>query len=306
MPEQGVTVVIPTVDREKFAIDTITDLIAQEYRPLEILVVDQSETSSSALLTVIDSHRDVVSYHHVPFRGSAKARNYGWQHAQYNAIVFVDDDIRCGPALVSEHLRTLRLPGVGLVAGGFDSHGGEPDTGPPTGRFVLWTATPRPGFASDGEFDIDHVQECNFSVWREVMRRVGGIDEAFDVPAALYEGTDFSLRVKRAGFRVYFNGKARLLHLAAPGGGNRVFNTARYVYGLAHNRAILIRRHISWFHSPTALLRLAMLCFSYAAHYRVPGALFTGLKGFVRGWRAAANAPHCTTYDSAGSAVTTE
>lgn len=284
---------VPTVDREEFLLNTVADLIAQKHRPLEILIVDQSERTSPAMQSLAGAHATVVTYRRVPFRGSAKARNYGWQHARYDAVVFVDDDIRCGPDLVSEHLRSLLMRGVGLVAGGIDAPGERPDLGPPTGRFVAWTATPKTGFGSAGEFDIDHVQECNFSAWRHALQKVGGIDEAFDVPAALYEGTDLSLRAKSAGFRVCFNGNARLLHLAAPRGGNRVFDTKRYVWGLAHNRSLIMRRHLAWFYLPTAVLRLGMLSISYAAHYKTPAVLASVLEGFIAGWRCGGRQPRC-------------
>lgn len=296
MTELGVTVVVPTLNREDVLMDTLGDLLRQTHKPIEILVVDQSDSPAESLASLVSANREIITYHHVTFRGSAKARNYGWQNARYEAVVFVDDDIRCSATLVSEHMRSLQLSRVGLVGGGVDSTGGSADAGPPTGTFDRWTATPRPGFAARGCFDIDHVIECNFSMWREAAAAVGGIDEAFDVPAGLYEGTDFCLRIKNAGFRVYYNGQARLLHLAAPAGGNRVLDTKKYLYGLAHNRAILIRRHVRWFQVPSAVLRLVLLCASISAHYRTPSATAGGVKGFLRGWRTAAQKPQCGVY----------
>ena len=86
---EGITVVIPTLDREGFLMNTIADLLAQTHRPMEILVVDQSAEVSPQLLAFVQAYSEVVSYHRVPFRGSAKARNYGWQHARYDAVVLM-------------------------------------------------------------------------------------------------------------------------------------------------------------------------------------------------------------------------
>jgi len=301
LSEQGVTVVVPTVGREKFVLDTVRDLLAQHHRPLEILIVDQSDKQPDELLALVNRNRETVSYRRVAFRGSARARNYGWQLAQYDTVVFVDDDIRCAPNLVSEHLRVLQLPGVGLVAGGVESVGQPQGQGPPTGKFARWTATPILGFAANGEFEIDHVPEGNFSVRKEVMERVGGIDETFDVPAALYEGTDLSLRVKDAGFRIYFNGKARLIHLAAPAGGNRVLEIPRYFWGLAHNRAIIIRRHLRWFQQPVAITRLGLLALAYAAHYKTAAVLAALVTGYCTGFKTGSQRPVCTRHVSPAS-----
>jgi GT2 family glycosyltransferase len=263
---------------------------------MEILVVDQSAQVSPQLLAFMQAHSGVVRYHRVPFRGSAKARNYGWQHAWYDAIVFVDDDIRCGPTFLTEHSRTLHLNGVGLIAGAVDTPGRQRSAGRFTGRFAQWTATPVADFEAEGEFDCDHAPEGNFAVWRQVMVTVGGVDETFDVPAALYEGTDLSLRVKHAGLRVHFNGQARLLHLAAPGGGNRVLDVPLYFWGLARNRAILMRRYLQWFHQPVAVARLFLLALAYAVHYRRPQVLFALFNGYFAGLRAGGRTPYCTPY----------
>lgn len=287
---------VPTVDREAFLTNTINDLLGQTHRPIEILVVDQSAQVSPQLLTFVQAHAGVVSYYRIPFRGSAKARNYGWQHARYDAIVFVDDDIRCGPTFLAQHLRTLHAAGVGLVAGAVETPSRRCSAGQSTGRFVNWTATPRTDFEADGEFDCDHAQECNFSVWRNVMVMIGGIDQTFDVPAGLYEGVDLSLRVKSAGMRVCFNGQARLLHLAAPSGGNRVLHIPDYFWGLAHNRGILMRRYLRRFHQPVAFARLFLLALAYAVHYRRFRVLVSLFTGFLVGWRAGGRVPSCTQY----------
>lgn len=290
--------VIPTLDREAFLKDTITDLQAQTHRPIEILIVDQSAQVSPELLALIQDHSEVVSYHRVPFRGSAKARNYGWQQARYDAIVFVDDDIRCGPTFLTQHLRALHLSGVGLVAGAVETSRPQRRTGRHTGRFVKWTATGRTEWEAEGEFECDHAQECNFAVWRKAMVAVGGIDETFDVPAALYEGLDLSLRIKDAGMRVYFNGSARLLHLAAPRGGNRVLDIPRYFWGLAHNRAVIMRRHLRWFHHPVAMARLFSLAMAHTLHYRKAAVLISWLTGYSAGFRAGGRPPYCTREDA--------
>ena len=113
----------------------------------------------------------------------------------------------------------LRLPDVGVVAGAIDEANRPPDTASATGAYEPWTATPSRGFGKQGEGDTDHAPGGNFSCWRRAIMAAGGVDEALNVGAALYEETELCLRVKRAGFRVYFNGRARLTHLAAADGG---------------------------------------------------------------------------------------
>lgn len=292
MPEaQGVTVVVPTLNRGKFLSDCLADLLVQKHRPLEILVVDQSEDARVDVEKLAREHPAVISYHRLGFRGLLRARNYAWQNAKFDAIVFVDDDIRCGPELVGAHLCALSTTGAGLVAGGVDEPNRPVDAAPPTGRFSKWLAEPLRGFAATGEAEADHAAGCNFSAWRAAIEAAGGFDEALNVGAALYEETDLCLRVKKAGFGIRFDGRARLTHLVAPKGGCRVEEVPRYVFGLAHNRGILIRRHLRWYHYPTALARLVQLILSYALHYRSLRAVWTGLAGLRQGWQAGGAPP---------------
>jgi GT2 family glycosyltransferase len=277
-------------------IDTLRDLIAQEYRPIEILVVDQSNQTSPALLDLVAEHPDLISYHKVQLRGLPLARNYGWQQAKYEAIVFVDDDIRCGPSLVSEHLRGLTRANVGIVAGGIDESGFSKNTSAAPGRFNSWTATPVRSFGASGECFVQHAAGCNFSVWRSILQAAGGFDEALAIGAALYEETELCLRVQKCGFDIYFNGNARLQHLAAGNGGCRVPDLSAYMGSLAHNRAILISRHLRWFQTPAAYLRLLLLFISHAAHYHTLGVFRSGIAGFLSGLQAAKRPPVCSQY----------
>lgn len=291
------TIVVPTLNRGRFLGDCLRDLLAQSHRPIEILVVDQSPEVPAEVEQLVKDHPEEVSYHRVAFKGLPKARNYGWQHAKYEAILFVDDDIRCRSELAAEHLRTLNLSNIDLVAGGIDEANRPPDPGPPTGRFNPWTAEPLRGFAANGEMDADHVPGGNFSVWRKAIRAVGGFDEALDVGAALYEEADFCLRAKKAGLRIRFNGQARLTHLAATRGGCRVEEVPEYVFGLAHNRGILFRRHLRWYHLPTAVARLLQLALSYTLHYGKPEAIPACVSGLLGGLQTGTRPVICSGFE---------
>jgi GT2 family glycosyltransferase len=290
---QGVSVIAPTLNRGAYLLNTLKDLLAQEHRPLEILVVDQSRDEDAKLLQLVQSYPDVISYHKVDFRGLPLARNYGWQNARHEAIMFVDDDIRCGSTLVGEHLRALSQLEVGMVAGAVEESISYENDGTP-GRFNFWTATPTRSFATGNECFVNHVAGCNFSAWRRVLREAGGFDEVLAIGAALYEETELCLRVQSLGYKIYFNPAARMQHLAAGNGGCRVPDLSKYIASLAHNRAIVIGRHLRWFQRPVAYLRLLLLVGSYALHYRTIGVFRSALSGLLNGAQAAKRSPICS------------
>lgn len=297
---QGVTIVIPTLNRDGFLINALRDFVEQDHRPLEILVVDQSAEVPEDVQELASAHPELISYHRPAFRGLLKARNYGWQHARYDAIIYTDDDIRCDPDFVTKHLEALSRPNVSMVAGGLDEPYTGRQDGPPTGVFDRMTATPIPGFTPQGSFDVDHVPGGNFSMWREVAEGAGGFDEALDYGAALYEELELCLRVGKAGARLIYSGDARLTHLAAPSGGCRVEDVGRYMRSLVHNRTIVIRRNLRAPEQLSAFSHLLRLVVSHAVHYRRPEVFESALEGVKLGLAAAREAPRCTAFEAAG------
>ena len=294
MPNVGVSIIVPTLNRETAVIECVRDLLAQAHRPLEILIVDQSDQASELLRDLAGNNPQVVRWYRVGFRGLPAARNFGWQQAKYESLVFVDDDIRCGPALVEQHLRGLTIRQVAIVGGGMEEDGKHSSSTRNPGIFNRWLAEPFRGFDSTSEAFADHAPGGNFSIWRSTLAQVGGVDENLQIGAALHEETDLCLRVSNAGHRIYFNGRARVKHLAVGWGGCRVPDIPRYVFGLAHNRAVLIRRHLHWYQWPIALCRVAQLGVSYALNYRAPKALGRCVSGILDGFHAGALPPRCT------------
>ncbi len=280
----GVTVVVPTLNRGEYLYDCLQDLLAQSHRPLEILVVDQSTDVPERVQGLVDDNADVISYHRVTFRGLPQARNHGWQHARHDAIVYVDDDVRCPPDLVAEHLRALQLPNVGVVAGGISDVNRPPEAPTvQTGHVDRWSFRIERGFSKSGKRDVDHVPGGNFSMWRIVPNEIGGFDEYLNVGAALFEETEFCFRVKRAGYRIFFSSSAHLDHLAGPSGGCRVDEVQPYIRALAHNRSIVIRRHLRWYQQLIAHAETLRLGLAFAVHYRQPRAFVSAVNGGLAG-----------------------
>ena len=104
------------------------------------------------------------------------------------------------------------------------------------------------------------------------------------------------MRAKSAGFKVLFDGAARLTHLAAPSGGCRVEEVARYTHSLGHNRSLIIARHLTPAEQATAYAYLLKLFAAYAVHYRNPAAIGEGVRGLRLGRQAGRRAPQCTRF----------
>jgi GT2 family glycosyltransferase len=288
----GVSVVIPTINRSGVLLDTVRDILAQEFDDWELIIVDQSDTVDHALLALLGTSPTPARYFKARFRGLPQARNFGWRLASKGIVLFVDDDIRCDPSFVRAHHDAHRRSGATLVAGGIVEPNDDPARRGATGAFNWWTASCTANFHLTTPGSCVHAKGCNFSVRRTDLARAGGFDEALSVGAALYEEAELALRLLPEHGPAWFAPEARLTHLVAPSGGCRVPNdVVRYMHGFAHNRSILIFRHLRWWHYPTALARLFLFGLSYSRADRSLRPLLATLRGIPAGRRAAMAGP---------------
>jgi GT2 family glycosyltransferase len=293
----AISVIIPTLNRTDFLLQTLKDLIIQECTiPFEIIVVDQSRLVD-ALIEKFCNDYAFISYCHITFfKGLPEARNYGWQNAKYDFILFLDDDLRCNINLLEEHFSVLSTENVGVVAGGiFEVFKKNQDC--KVGDFNFWTATPLRGFHKEGTFAAVHGGGGNFSTKKEVLRKVSGFDENLTKGAALYEETDYCLRVKKAGYRIVFHSKATVDHLAAATGGCRVEDIGQYISSLVRNRAIIIRRYLNPLQRVTAHIFLLKLVMAYVVSYKKGDLLRQYFQSLFEGNRVGKNKAICTKYE---------
>ena len=293
----GISVIMPTLHRTEFLINTLKDLVKQVCNfPFEIVIVDQSNEMDKEVLNFCKEY-SFCKYHHITFfKGLPEARNYGWQIAKYNYILFLDDDIQCNENLLQEHFLILKENSVGVV-GGQVIEKNNPNVGNSTGIFNMWTSNPVSGFHLQGTFETDHGKGCNFSTKKEVLLKVNGIDENLTKGAALYEETDFCLRVKQAGYKVMFHSKASVNHLAAETGGCRVLDIKKYIASLVRNRSLIISRHVRGVYRITSIIYLLRLVSAYAFSYKDLGLFRQFITSFNEGFSVGKKEVACTKYD---------
>ena len=114
-----VDVLIPTCDRPHALAVTLTSLTAQSYRPLRIVVSDQSGRPDElarcgelqAVLRLLPVRGIPVRVlRHVPRRGMAEQRQFLLDQADAPAVLFLDDDVILEPDLVERLERALCDP----------------------------------------------------------------------------------------------------------------------------------------------------------------------------------------------------
>jgi glycosyltransferase involved in cell wall biosynthesis len=294
----GVSVVIPTLNREEYLSNTVMYMLNQNYEKYEIIIVDQSDQQNQEMLKLAKNFSHKIRYYSdVGFKGLPQARNFGWQNAKYEIVLYIDDDIRAEKDFIKNHAKCYIDEDVVLVGGGIDEQHRGVDDREPSGVFNFWTCTPHRGFASHKDQEIAHIPGGNFSIKKEVIEKVNGVDEYLSLGSAEFEETDLSLRVKKLNKKIIFKADSRLLHLAAATGGCRVLNDIpKYMRGLAHNRALVITRHLKFYHKPTAYLRLLLLGLSYSRSAKSFKPLVATINGLLSGRVSGKRSVKCGNY----------
>lgn len=107
-----VSIVIPTCNRSALLLETLESIEAQNYRPIQIVIVDDDSVDDTAEVVkafMARTHGDLdVRYHRQLKAGGPAARNRGVVNATGEFIVFMDDDDVFAPGFLASHGETLR------------------------------------------------------------------------------------------------------------------------------------------------------------------------------------------------------
>jgi len=108
-----VSVIIPTYNKAPFIREAIDSVLAQTFKDLEILVIDDGSTDETA--AVLKSYLDTgqISYFYQANQGPSAARNKGLAQAKGQYIKFLDSDDFLYPEQIEKQIRDIEQePGV--------------------------------------------------------------------------------------------------------------------------------------------------------------------------------------------------
>ncbi|MDS3862226.1 glycosyltransferase family A protein [Thermosynechococcaceae cyanobacterium BACA0444] len=85
-----VSCIIPTFNSGSYLDEAIESILNQTWRPLEIIIADDSSTDNTREIAL--SYSASISFYSQPTSGPAATRNLGLSHAQGEFIAFLDAD----------------------------------------------------------------------------------------------------------------------------------------------------------------------------------------------------------------------
>ena len=85
-----ISCIVPVFNAERFIADALDSILAQSYRPIEVVVIDDGSTDKTP--EVVTAYGDRLRYFRQAHSGAPQARNFGLGLAQGEFIAFLDAD----------------------------------------------------------------------------------------------------------------------------------------------------------------------------------------------------------------------
>lgn len=284
-----VSIIIPTLERKEVVFNLVQQLQNQSYENFEIIVIDQSREANKLIQEASLGSGDRIKYCRIEKEGTCLAKNYGLKRARGEFVIFLDDDVEVKEKdFIKYHIANYLDPEIGGVGGRVidrnfqlnkEQHG-------PVCR-VSKTGRVFPNADSEEKQEINAPRGGNVSYRMEIIRKIGGFDERF-IGNAMREETDFSLRIFKAGYKIIFEPKAVLVHLALKRGGSRKKDRLDWYFDFFHNEILFFLKHFPRRYLPILFfrkLRAIIACLVWYGRFR-PKALATPFRGFWAGYRS--------------------
>lgn len=119
--ESLISVIIPVYNNEKYLCDCIESILAQTYRNIQIIAIDDGSTDKSGeILDQYAKKDNRVEVHHIQNSGVSTARNIGLKHALGEYITFVDSDDTVALDMYEVLLNQFYMNDVDIVHSGYE------------------------------------------------------------------------------------------------------------------------------------------------------------------------------------------
>jgi len=185
-----VSVIIPTLNSERFLDRCLVSLQEQSYKKLEIIIVDDGSTDST--LKIAERYKCNIIKNHE--RGRAEAKNKGIQRSIGKYLLFADSDMELTPDLISEC--------VSLV-----------DSDPHIGGILIPEQSVGKSFwvkVRDFErsFYIGSIVESARFFLAKLVKEVGGYEEGL----IFFEESTLPYKIQKRGYDVFARVNSMMVH----------------------------------------------------------------------------------------------
>ena len=191
-----VSVVIPTRDRSWCLPEAIESVLAQSYKDVEIIVIDDGSRDDTR--KVVSRYGGKLRYYYQENKGVVSARNRGLSEARGEYVAFLDDDDLWAPGMLERAVSAFRSSegDTGVVYVGYRYLLRDGDKSRPLDRKVKCFS----GDVFERLIMGNFIPLPSAVIKRECLEKAGGFDERI----GWYEDWELFLRLSLHGYRFLF------------------------------------------------------------------------------------------------------
>lgn len=209
-----VSVISIFLNAERFIVEAIESVLAQDFRDFELILVDDGSTQACSAIARDYAQRYAPMIRYLEHeghenRGMSASRNLGLSAAQGEFVTFIDADDVYQPSKLTEQVAIMDAHlGLGMVCGAaryWSSWNGGEDVIIPTGH-ILNVSVPPPEAALTLYPLGKAAAPCDPLMRRDLVTKLGGYEEHF---TGMYEDQAFLVKLYLAA-PVYFSDRVWL------------------------------------------------------------------------------------------------
>jgi glycosyltransferase involved in cell wall biosynthesis len=224
----SMSVVICAHNAESTLDECLTHTCALDYPELEVVVVDDGSTDSTAQIARRHESVRLVS---IPHSGLGTARNEGFKAAGGELIAFLDSDAYPSPEWPYHLALGFDRDDVVGVGGPNEC---PPDAGPREQQVAAAPGGPIHVLLSDDR--AEHIPGCNMAFTRAALEHLGGFDPIYTVAG---DDVDFCWRVLDRDWEIAFQPAALVWHRPRAA----IMGYLRQQWGYGRSEAVVQARH---------------------------------------------------------------
>jgi GT2 family glycosyltransferase len=247
MKPSYISVIIPTFNSVKSVTEAIRSLVKQTVKPLEIIVINNASTDTTAETLRKLFGKTIKLYTLSKNEGVTGGRNFGIQKVSSlsQMILFVDHDIVADKKMIQELASSIKQSKkIGIVTPKIYYLKPKQIIWSAGTGINLWTGQVLfRGGRDQGQYDqlkqVD-VAPAVLLVKKEVIKKVKEFDPIY---FATYEDTDFCFKAKQFGFLTYYVPTAKAYHNLPYDHHDAQVRLLNRFYYIGRNRLIFLRRY---------------------------------------------------------------
>jgi glycosyltransferase involved in cell wall biosynthesis len=231
-----ISVVVATYNRDRPLCDTLSCLLAQDYKNYELIVVDQSQRHDPSTTQYLRAHAARICWLRFGPPNLPAARNFGVRSSTGEIIVFCDDDMVLSRDALSSLAFAYSDSAVWGATGFAVSPGMSEDE-----KIASYAKSPQTRLLLARGEPLVRISECIgclMSFRRELFDKIGYFDEWLGTqPMGAGEDAEFTTRMHSRGYPLFLVTNLTVTHLGAKQGGCERRTLAPEVVNRAQLRA---------------------------------------------------------------------